>query len=137
MSAEAKARGQDRPRQLERPMPASWWLKKRNYFVFMMRELSAVFIGLFAVATILQVRALRGGPEPYAQFMEAVRSPAAIAVATIALLFAILHSITFFMAAGRVLVVQAGEERVPPALIVAGHIGLWFAVSVVFVLLVL
>jgi fumarate reductase subunit C len=118
-------------------MSPAWWLKRRNYFIFMMRELSAVFIGLFAVATILQVRALRGGPAAYEQFMEVVRMPAAIVVGVVALLFAILHTITFFMLAGRVLVIQAGEERVPPALIVAGHFGMWLAASVLFVLLVL
>lgn len=129
--------GKARTRTLRRPMSPGWWLKRRNYFIFMMRELSAVFIGLFAVATILQVRAIRGGPAAYEQFMEMVRSPAAIVVAMVGLLFAILHSITFFMLAGRVLVIQTGEERVPPALIVAGHFGAWLAASVLFVLLVL
>jgi fumarate reductase subunit C len=131
------AAGKGKPRTLRRRMSPTWWLQRRNYFIFMMRELSAVFIGLFAVATILQVRALRGGPAAYEQFMEVARSPAAIAVGAVGLLFAILHSITFFMLAGRVLVIQAGEERVPPALIVAGHFGAWAAASVLFVLLVL
>ena len=32
-----------------RKMPATWWLKKKSYFLFMLRELSSVFIAFFLV----------------------------------------------------------------------------------------
>lgn len=126
-----------KPRRLHRPMPNRWWMKKRNYLVFMLREVSAVFVALVAVATIVQVMALKRGPEAYATFMDAVSSPPAVLVALVALGFALLHSITFFLLAGKVMVVEVGEERIPPAMIVAGHFGAWAFLSGLFVVFVL
>ena len=36
------------PAKLYRPkMSTTWWLRKKSYFLFMLRELSSVFIALF------------------------------------------------------------------------------------------
>lgn len=126
-----------KPKRLHRPMPSGWWLKKPNYLLFILREVSAVFIALVAVATILQVQALKSGPAAYASLTDALSTPVAVACAVVALLFAILHSVTFFLLAGKVLVVQMGDERVPPAAIIAGHFAAWAALSVLFLVIVL
>ena len=48
-------------------MPAMWWLGKRNYFIFMMRELSSVFVALFLVIFLVQLYQLGEGRESYAE----------------------------------------------------------------------
>ena len=52
-----------------RPMSVWWWLENRAYLKFIIRELTSVFVGIFAVMSLWQVRALREGPEAYAAFV--------------------------------------------------------------------
>ena len=118
-----------RAKLLHRKMPVTWWLAKPNYFIFIMRELSSVFIALVAIGTILMVRAIDAGT--YVEFLDILESPIAITFCVVALAFALLHTITFFTAAGKVLVIRLGEQRVPPSAIVAGHFGAWLVASAV------
>jgi fumarate reductase subunit C len=118
-------------------MPATWWLKKRSYFLFILREFSAVFVAIAAVTTILQVRALSNGPAAYAGFQDLLASPLVIVLALVTLAFALLHTITFFLLAGRILVIPVGEKPVPARAVVLGHFAGWAVVSLIFVLLVL
>jgi fumarate reductase subunit C len=46
-----------------RKMPATWWLTKWSYFLFMLRELSSVFIAVFLVVYLCQIYQLSQGPE--------------------------------------------------------------------------
>ena len=39
----------------------TWWLKSRNYFLFMMRELSSVFVAAFVILFLYQLFALAEG----------------------------------------------------------------------------
>jgi len=116
-----------RSKRLHRKMPAGWWLGRWSYFVFMMRELSSVFVALVAVGTVLQVQALRSGE--YASFNEMLASPWMIALGIVSLAFALLHTLTFFSAAGQVLVIRRGEMSVPKDAVVAGHFVGWLVVS--------
>ena len=36
-------------------MPATWWLRKPRYFLFMLRELSSVFIAIFLIVFLIQI----------------------------------------------------------------------------------
>ena len=36
-------------------MSSTWWLKKSSYLLFMLRELSSVFIAIFLVVFLVQV----------------------------------------------------------------------------------
>ena len=48
------------PLTYRRPMSTWWWLRKRTYFVFVMRELSSIFIAWFVVFLLL----LAAGGDP-------------------------------------------------------------------------
>ncbi len=124
------------PRLLHRRLPANWWLKKRNYLIFVLRELSAVFVAIVAIGTVIQVQALRDGATAYAGYQAMLDSPVMIALNVVALLFALLHTITWFLLAGRVLVIPVGEKTVPSRVVVAGHFLMWLALSVVFAVIV-
>ena len=66
------------PQPYHRPMPFWWWLQKRVYFNFILRELTCVFVGVFAVLTLLQIQALANGPDAYAEFINRLRTPGLI-----------------------------------------------------------
>ena len=48
-------------------MPATWWLTKQSYFLFMLRELSSVFVALFLVVYLCQLYQLSQGPDAYSR----------------------------------------------------------------------
>ena len=53
-----------------RPVPVFWWLRKRSYFVFVMRELSSIFIAWLVLYLCLFVRAVGRGEEAYRAHLE-------------------------------------------------------------------
>lgn len=118
-------------------MPATWWLGKRSYFFFMMRELSSVFIAIFLVVLLVQISQLREGPESYAAFVQKLGSPGWIIFHAIALLFAIYHSITWFFSTAVVLPLRLGKREIPQNLVAALNIGAWIVVSLVILKLFL
>src|SRR5262249_55309397 len=62
----AAAREEMKGKEYVRPMPSNWWLKKRNYTLFMVRELTAVFVAGYAI--FLLVLIYRASQEPLAFF---------------------------------------------------------------------
>jgi len=120
-----------------RQMPAGWWLKRPSYLLFMLRELSSVFVGGYVVLFLMMIRRLAQGPAEYEAFMAALRSPLAILFHVVALAFALLHTITWFNLTPKAMAVWRGEERLPPAMmIVPNYVG-WVVVSGVIAWVVL
>ena len=120
-----------------RPMPAGWWLKRPSYLLFMLRELSCVFVGGYAVIFLMMIRNLSRGPAEYEAFMAMLRSPLAILFHVVALGFALLHTITWFQATPKAMAVWKGEERLPPAMmIIPNYVG-WVVASAVVAWVVL
>ncbi len=118
-------------------MTATWWLKKRQYFLFMLREFSSVFIAIFLVVFLLQLYQLRRGPQAYAAFAQMLASPGWIIFHVIALLFALYHTLTWLNLMPQTLVIRLGKRQVPPMLITAVNIGGWLGVSLVILWLFL
>jgi len=120
-----------------RPMPAGWWLKRPSYLLFMLRELSCVFVGGYAVIFLLMIRNLARGPAEYEAYMAMLRSPLAVLFHVVALAFALLHTITWFQATPKAMAVWRGEERLPPAMmIIPNYVG-WVVASAVVAWVVL
>ena len=118
-------------RKTYRPsMPSTWWLKKGSYFLFMMRELSSVFIAAFVLLFMWELFQLSEGAETYGQFRESLRQPGYVAFFAIAFVFAVYHTITWFGAASKIQVVRLGSRTVPPAMVTGGAIAGWVVASV-------
>src|SRR5688500_10129832 len=47
-----------------------WWTRQWKYLKFILRELSSLSVAYFVVLTLLQLRALIGGPASYEAFQE-------------------------------------------------------------------
>jgi len=86
---------QSQPREYHRSFSNLWWLGRRNYLVFILREFSSFFVGYFLIVTLRQVCALTRGPEAYAAFQACMRHPLTILFNVIALAFLVLHTITW------------------------------------------
>ena len=112
-----------------RPIPGNWWLQKRSYTLFMIRELTAVFVAGYAIFLLVLLFRASQGPEAFTAFVEGLKSPVSIALHLIALVMALYHTITFFNLSGAVMRVYRGEERVPSWMIVAPNYVAWAVVS--------
>ena len=114
-----------------RPMPATWWLKRSPYLLFMLREFSSVFVAAYVVIFLVMIRRLSEGQAAYQAFLASLQSPLAILFHIVALAFALFHTITWFHLTPKAMAVRIGEERVKPALIIAPNYAAWVVVSAV------
>lgn len=120
------------PRWLRRNLSTYWWLEKRAYLAFILREGSCMFVAWFVVYLLLLVRSVTMGPGSYAQFLEWSAAPWVLAVNIVAFVFIVYHAVTFFVAAPQAMVVHIRRKRVPSYLVLAGHYVAW-AIASVFV----
>lgn len=113
-----------------RAIPFTWWLRKRAYVLFMLRELTVVFIGVFLLIYLVELARLARGADAYETLLTKFRSSGWIAFHVFALIAAVYHSVTWLNLAPKIMVVRMGEERVPPSLIAAVNYGIWLVLSV-------
>lgn len=126
-----------RTKEYRRPMKATWWMHNRHVFLFMVRELTSVFVFGYAVFLLVLLYRSNHSREAFDAFFERLRSPGSVVLHLVALAMVAYHSVTSFNAAPQIMVVQRGEDRVPPGVIVGGNYALWLIVSVVVLILVL
>lgn len=108
-----------------RRVPVLWWLRKRTYFVFVMRELSSIFIAWLVLYLLLFVRAVGNGEAAYEEFLDDAAAPWLVAINVIAFAFIVLHTVTWFSLTPQAMVVRLRGRQVPGvAIIVAQYAGL-------------
>jgi fumarate reductase subunit C len=120
-----------------KPVPKLWWLRRRSYLIFVLRELSSVFVAWFVVFLLLLIHAVGTGPRSYQQFLDFAKNPVVITVNVIALLFLVFHAVTWFNVAPQAMVVRTRDRQVPPRMIAGAHYAAWAVVSAVVIWLVL
>lgn len=98
-----------------------WWARRRSYLLFLLRELSSVFVAWFVAYLLLLVRAVGAGPDAYQRFLEWSANPGIILLNVVALAFVVLHTVTFFNLAPQAMAVRMGGRRVPGTWIVASQ----------------
>jgi len=118
-----------------RPRPADWWLAKRSYTLFMLRELTALFVAGYAAFLLVLIYQATLGPDHFGQFVEGLKSPLSMALHAVALIAVLYHLYTWFSLTPKIAVLWRGEEKVEPALVVGSQYVAWIAVSLVVVAL--
>ena len=119
------------PRWLRPHISTYWWLRKRSYFAFILREISSLFVAWGVVFLLMIVRAVGQGPAAYGDLLEWSRQPWVILLNAGSLLLVGFHAITWFNLAPQALVVRFGHRHVPGSLISASNYAAWFVVSAV------
>src|SRR3712207_4974886 len=109
------------------PVPRLWWLRRRTYTLFLLRELSSVFVAWIVLYLLLLVHAVARGPAAYDRFLDWSASWRVVALNVIALAFVVYHAVTFVNLTPQAMVVRLRGRRVPLRLL-AGSIDLvWLA----------
>jgi len=117
------------PRWHRKRVSVWWWLEKRSYALFVLRELTSVFVALFALLCLWQVRSLTQGPDAYTQFLARTRTPAFLALSAVAFLMVLFHAITWFNLAPTAMVVRLRGKRVPDLVIAGANYAAWLVLS--------
>ena len=125
------------PRWYRRRVSVWWWLQNRSYALFVLREITSVFVAFFAALSLWELRALARGPEAYEQFLARLRTPLFLALDTVAFLFVLFHAITWFNLTPKAMVVRLGGKRVPDAIIVGVNYAAWLVLSAAVAFLLL
>jgi len=118
-----------RPAGYPSRMPADWWLKNPRYFLYMLRELSAVFAALWVVLFLLQIPQIAADPRGWASSVS--QSPGWILFSLISLLFVLYHAWTFFTATGTAVYVRIGKRATPAGAINGATLGAWAGATIV------
>jgi fumarate reductase subunit C len=114
-----------------------WWLSKRTYLAFVVRELTSVAVAWFVVYLLLLVRALGTGPEAYQSFLDWSATPWMIAVNAIALALTVYHTVTWFAVTPQAMALKVRGYRVPGQAIGGGLYLAWIVASAVLAWVVL
>lgn len=117
------------PRWYRRRVSTYWWLARWVYVKFIVRELSSLGVAWFVIVTLLEIAAIRRGPQAYDHMQRWLQHPVVIAVDVIAFLLVLYHTITWFNLAPRAMAVRVRGKRVPEALVAAPNYVAWIAVT--------
>jgi fumarate reductase subunit C len=117
-------------RAYRQPVSRYWWAKRRSYLLFMLREISCVFVAWFVVYLLLLVHASSAGPDSYARFLDWNANPLVVLVNVVAFIFLLLHAATWLNLAPRAIVPHIRGRRIPARAVLAGHYAAWLVVSV-------
>jgi len=119
------------PKWYRPPISIWWWLKKRSYAAFMLRELTSVFVAFFAIVLLWQVRSLAEGPEAYSRVMARLQTPLFLALDVLAFLMILFHMVTWFNVAPAAMVVRVRGKRIPDWALAGSHYAAWVLLSIV------
>ncbi len=120
-----------------RSVPNTWWLKRKPYVLFMIRELTSIFVAGYCVFLLVFIYKLTQGADVYGNFIDVLKSPSSVALHLIALAFVLYHTITWFNLTPKILVLYKGEERISQGLVAGTFYAGWVVVSVIVALFVL
>ena len=125
------------PRWYRKRVSTYWWLQRWEYFRFVLREISSVFVAIFVVEMLAQIYALSLGPEAYADFESLLKNPIVIAINVISFCFVVFHSITWFNLSARAMSIRVGGKKIPGFLISGPNFAAWLVISAVIAWLLL
>jgi fumarate reductase subunit C len=116
-----------------RPISTWWWVRKRSYFVFVMRELSSIFVAWLVVYLLMLVAAVGRSEAAYNDFLDWASSPWVVVLNVVALAFVVLHVVTWFSLTPQAMDVRLRGQPVPAALVIASqYVGLVVVSGFVF-----
>ena len=105
-----------------RPISTWWWLRKRSYFLFVMRELSSLFVAWLVLFLLLFVRGGLPGRGRRTTTSSTGRRPAPCScVNVIAFAFLLLHTVTWFGVTPQAMDLRLRGRKVPTAAVLGAQ----------------
>lgn len=117
------------PRWYREPVSTWWWLRRRSYVAFILREVSSVFVAWSVVFLLLLVHAVGQGAASYADFLDWADTPWVVLLNVVTLAFIVYHSITWFQLTPKAMVVRLRGRIVPDVAIAGSAFAGWVVVS--------
>jgi fumarate reductase subunit C len=122
-------------RKYVRPWPTfTWFTRRPGYFMFMIRELTAVFVAVYLVALLIFLSRLGQGPESFTALLSELQHPGWRVLHGLALIAALWHAVTWFNLTPKAMPMFIGEKKAPGALTA---IGMGYAPWIVISILIL
>jgi len=115
------------PRVFKPQMARGWWLRQRHYFLYIVREFTAVPLALWLLWLLYEIQRASTGPKGYYP----PSSPAFVVFSVIVLGFALYHSYTFLSLAGVIINIKLLDKPIPSRVIVLSQFAAWFVASAV------
>lgn len=113
----------------------TWFLTRWPYRLYMLSELSAIFLAGYTVLMIVLVAKVHEGERAFADYADTLSSPVLIGFHVLALIFALLHTVTWLRAVPVALPAGSGAKKVAaPVLIGAAYVAMLVASAVVLAL---
>jgi fumarate reductase subunit C len=113
-----------------RKVERSWWLHHRRYVLYMIRELTSLFVGLYCALLVVALIQLAQGRAAWDEFVAALSSPPGVIFQLVCLAFATYHSVTWFALTPKAMPLMIKGEPVPGIAIVGAHYVAWAVVSI-------
>lgn len=104
-----------------RPVSVWWWLRKPTYVLFVLRELSSIFIAWLVAYLVVMIFAIGRGVGSYQHFMDWAGSAWVVVINVIAFLFTALQTVTWFLLTPKAMVLRFRGRVVPARPVVAGE----------------
>ncbi|MEN7547080.1 hypothetical protein AAG747_04130 [Rapidithrix thailandica] len=119
----------------QKKMPVLWWAKRLSHLHFILRELTSLSVGFFAVVGIFYLRALSKGAEAYESFLSILQSPVMIVAHLIAFSGLLFHSVTWLNLAPKAMKLKINDYKISGGWIVAGNYVAWLLLSLWMILI--
>jgi len=117
------------PELYRSPISIFWWLERRSYLLFVLRELSSLFVAWSVVYLLLFINAVRQGDAQYREFLDWAASPWLLVLNLVSLVFVTFHAVTWFNLTPQAMAVRLRGRRVPRSWIAGSAYLGWIVVS--------
>jgi len=118
-----------KPEMYNPPMSIFWWIHKKAYVKFILRELTSIFVAAYALILIFQVYAIGQGEDAWLVLIDWFSSPLSVILHIVILVFVLFHTITWFNLAPSAIVLKIGKKRIPGSVIILGNYLMWIILS--------
>ena len=119
MGREVSAESPAGPTTYRQHLPGDWFLRRRGYVLYVVREFTAIPIAAWMVWFLVEIWRLKDGRAGYHSHL----SGAFIAFSVVCLGFALWHSYTFLSLSGLIMRIPLGDRTVPARAIAGGAFG--------------
>ncbi len=117
------------PRWHRRRLPIFWWVHKRSYMGFIVRELTSLAVAYVAFLLLVAVWVMGRGEAAREAFVGWLARPAVMGAHLVVVLALVLHALTWFHLAPKAMRLRVGSWRVPAGLVLGLHYAGWVLVS--------